>query len=130
MFPIVTALTIVPVLFVGYLDYRSFAELLVGSFFLGVGGSTFAVGVPFANAWFPPERCGAAIGIFGMGVGGTAIRALTTVKLVKRHGIHTPFVLVAIVLGGYAVAAFLVVRRCAGPRSTDRVGGGAGFGHI
>jgi MFS transporter, NNP family, nitrate/nitrite transporter len=56
MFPIITALTIVPVLFVGYLGYRSFAGLLVGGFFLGIAGSTFAVGVPFVNAWFPPER--------------------------------------------------------------------------
>jgi len=110
MFPIVTALTIVPVLFVGYLGYRSFAGLLVGGFFLGVAGSTFAVGVPFVNAWFPPERRGAAIGIFGMGMGGTAISALTTVKLVNHHGIHTPFALVAIVLGVYAVAAVLVLR--------------------
>jgi NNP family nitrate/nitrite transporter-like MFS transporter len=42
------------VLFVG-LAGDSFPRLLVGGFFLGIGGTAFAVGVPFVNAWFPPE---------------------------------------------------------------------------
>ena len=62
-----------------------YAALLVGGFFLGIAGTAFAVGVPFVNAWFPPERRGLAIGIFGAGMGGTAISALTTVKLVTAH---------------------------------------------
>ena len=66
---------------------HSLTALLVGGFFLGIGGTAFAVGVPFVNAWFPPERRGFAIGVFGAGMGGTAISALTTVKLVNgaRH---------------------------------------------
>ena len=70
--------------------HSSLAGLLVGGFFLGIAGTAFAVGVPFVNAWFPPERRGLAIGIFGAGMGGTAISALTTVKLVKAHGTATP----------------------------------------
>jgi NNP family nitrate/nitrite transporter-like MFS transporter len=77
MFPIVSAITIVPVLFLGLAGHSSLAALLVGGFFLGVGGTAFAVGVPFVNAWFPPERRGLAIGVFGAGMGGTAISALT-----------------------------------------------------
>ena len=46
----------------------------------------FAVGVPFVSAWFPPERRGLAVGVFGVGMGGTAISALTTVKLVRAGG--------------------------------------------
>ena len=42
--------------------------------------------MPFVNAWFPPERRGLAIGIFGAGMGGTAISALTTVKLYTNVG--------------------------------------------
>ena len=48
MFPAVSALTIVPVLFVGLLG-DSYARLLVGGFFLGLGGTAFAVGVPFVK---------------------------------------------------------------------------------
>src|SRR5689334_14282997 len=81
MFPVVSFATIVPVLFLGLGGYRSLQALLAGGFFLGLAGTSFAVGVPFVNAWFPAERRGMAIGVFGMGMGGTAISALTTVKL-------------------------------------------------
>lgn len=110
MFPLISAATIAPVLFIGYAGYRSYAALLVGGFFLGIAGTSFAVGIPFVNAWFPPERRGAALGIFGAGMGGTAISALTTVKLVKHSGIHAPFALTAAVLAVYAVAAYLLLR--------------------
>jgi MFS transporter, NNP family, nitrate/nitrite transporter len=76
----ISAITIVPVLFLGLAGHSSLAALLFGGFFLGLGGSVFAVGVPFVNAWFPPNRRGLAIGIFGAGMGGTAISALTTAQ--------------------------------------------------
>jgi len=114
MMPIVSSAAIVPVLFIGFLGHSSLPALLFGGFFLGVGGTAFAVGVPFVSAWFPPERRGMAIGIFGAGMGGTAISALTTVKLVKAHGIQAPFVITAIVLVGYAVVAALLMRDAPG----------------
>jgi NNP family nitrate/nitrite transporter-like MFS transporter len=110
MFPLVTAATIVPILFIGFFGLDSYAALLVGGFFLGIGGTAFAVGVPFVSAWFPPERKGLAVGIFGAGMGGTAISALTTVKLYSNAGHRVPFVITACVLAGYAVLAWLVLR--------------------
>src|SRR5690242_10427867 len=47
MFPAVSFLTILPLLFLGYFGYRSYGAMLVGGFFLGIGGTAFAVGVPF-----------------------------------------------------------------------------------
>ena len=114
MFPLVSLATIVPVLYLGLSGHASMAGLLVGGFFLGIGGTSFAVGVPFVNAWFPPQRRGLAIGLFGMGMGGTAISALTTVKLATAHGTATPFVLTAAVLAGYAVLAAVVLRDAPG----------------
>ena len=110
MFPLVTAATIVPILFIGFFGLDSYGALLIGGFFLGIGGTTFAVGVPFVSAWFPPERKGLAVGIFGAGMGGTAISALTTVKLYSNAGHRVPFVITACVLAGYAVLAWLVLR--------------------
>src|SRR5262249_38164621 len=110
MFPLVSLTAIVPVLYLGLTGHTSLAGLLVGGFFLGIGGTAFAVGVPFVNAWFPPARRGFAIGVFGAGMGGTAISALTTVKPVKAHGTATPFVVTAIVLAVYAVVAGLLLR--------------------
>src|SRR5512139_1029919 len=114
MYPIVSLATIVPVLFIGYAGNTSLAGLLIGGFFLGIGGTAFAVGVPFVNAWFPPERRGFAIGIFGAGMGGTAISALTTVKLVKNYAIETPFIVTAIALAVFAVLAILIMRDAPG----------------
>jgi MFS transporter, NNP family, nitrate/nitrite transporter len=114
MFPLISLATIVPVLYLGLAGHSSLAGLLVGGFFLGIGGTAFAVGVPFVTAWFPPERRGLAIGIFGMGMGGTAISALTTVKLATAYGMATPFVVTAIVLAAYAVLAVLLLRDAPG----------------
>ncbi|MGQ4420958.1 MFS transporter, partial [Streptomyces sp. SAS_269] len=114
MFPLVSAAAIVPVLYLGLAGHSSLAALLAGGFFLGIGGTAFAVGVPFVNAWFPPERRGLAIGIFGAGMGGTAISALTTVNLVKAHSMATPFLITAGVLAVYAVVAALVLRDAPG----------------
>jgi NNP family nitrate/nitrite transporter-like MFS transporter len=109
MFPLVSAATIVPVLTLGWVQ-SSYPALVVAGFFLGIGGTAFAVGVPHVSAWYPPARRGLAIGIFGVGMGGTAISNFTTVKLADAYGPKTPFLLVAAVLAGYAVVAYLLLR--------------------
>jgi MFS transporter, NNP family, nitrate/nitrite transporter len=119
MFPIVSVTTIIPVLFIGLAGHSSLAGLLIGGFFLGIAGTAFAVGVPFVNAWFAPERRGMAVGVFGAGMGGTAISALTTVKLVKAHGMATPFVITAIALGVYGVVAALMLRDAPGQTAPE-----------
>ncbi|RNM14366.1 NarK/NasA family nitrate transporter [Nocardioides pocheonensis] len=114
MLPLITGITIIPVLFLGFFALDSYALILVGGFFLGIAGTSFAVGVPFVNAWFPPERRGFAVGVFGAGMGGTAISALTTVKLFAHLDGKAPFLLVAGVLALYTVAAWLVLRDAPG----------------
>ncbi len=109
MFTIVSLLTVLPVLYLGHLA-NSFAAYLAGGFFLGLGGTTFAIGIPFVNSWYPPARRGLALGIFGAGMGGTAISAFTTVQLSNSLGRSFPFDLVAVVLVGYAVIAYLLLR--------------------
>ena len=114
MFPIVSVATIVPVLSIGLFAQHSLPALLVGGFFLGIGGTAFAIGVPLVNAWFPPQRRGLAIGVFGAGMGGTAISALTTVKLVDGMGESAPYLITAGALAAYAVVAWLFLRDAPG----------------
>src|SRR5690625_6317146 len=90
MFVVVSLATIVPVLVIGFFAQTNFVALLVGGFFLGIGGTAFAVGVPFVNSWFPPAKRGLAVGIFGAGMGGTAISALTTVSPYENAGLRAP----------------------------------------
>jgi NNP family nitrate/nitrite transporter-like MFS transporter len=114
MFPLVSAATILPVLFLAFVALDSYALILVGGFFLGIAGTSFAVGVPFVNAWFPPQKRGLAVGIFGAGMGGTAISALTTVRLFTDVGEKAPFLIAAGVLGAYAVVSWLLLRDAPG----------------
>jgi len=58
----------------GNLD--SFADLLALGMLLGVAGAAFAVALPLASRWYPPEHQGTALGIAGAGNSGTAIAAL------------------------------------------------------
>jgi len=114
MFPLVSIATIFPVLFIGFFGLDSYGALLGAGFFLGIGGTAFAVGVPFVNAWFPPERRGLAVGVFGAGMGGTAISALTTVQLFNGVGEKAPFVITALALAIYAVVAWVFLRDAPG----------------
>src|SRR5699024_10708668 len=52
---------------------------------------------------------GMATGLYGMGMGGTAISAFTTVPLVDSVGDAAPFVITAIALVVYAVVAWLLM---------------------
>lgn len=123
MFPVVALLTGIPVLYLGH-GAGSLTGYLVGGFFLGLGGTTFAIGIPFVNSWYPPERRGLALGIFGAGMGGTAISAFSTVQLTKAFGHSFPFDLVAGFLVAYAVLAFFVLRdRADRPRATGSLFG-------
>lgn len=108
MFPVVSVATIVPVLTLAFVS--SYPALIVTGFFLGIGGTAFAVGVPLVSGWYPPARRGFAIGVFGAGMGGTAIANFTTVRLADTYGENTPFLLVAGILAGYAVVAVLLIR--------------------
>ncbi|TDC93898.1 NarK/NasA family nitrate transporter [Actinomadura sp. 7K507] len=114
MFPALSLITILPVLYLGLLGHSSLGALLAGGFFLGIGGTVFAVGVPFVSGWFPPERRGLALGVFGAGMGGTAIAALTTVREVDAFGIAFAFEVMAVLLAVYAVTAWFVLREAPG----------------
>jgi NNP family nitrate/nitrite transporter-like MFS transporter len=53
---------------------RSYRPLLLDAFFLGLAGSSFAIGVGFVSRRYPPERQGTAVGIYGIGnIGQSAV---------------------------------------------------------
>ncbi|HXI59481.1 MAG TPA: MFS transporter, partial [Polyangia bacterium] len=45
----------------------TFPMLLAAAFFLGLAGSSFAVGVSFVARWTPAARQGSALGVYGLG---------------------------------------------------------------
>lgn len=110
MFPLISALTVVPVLLL--IPARdSYGAMLAVGFLLGLGGTTFAIGVPLVNSWFQPAKRGFALGIFGMGMGGVALSGYFTPRIAK-HGDDLPFLVVGGALVVYAfLAAVLITDR-------------------
>ncbi len=107
--------SIAPVLVVGYAArIGSYPLLLVAGFFLGVAGTVFAIGIPFANNWFAPRRGGFATGVFGMGMAGTAVSAYFTPRFVTWFGLFATHVIVAAALAASALLCVVLLRN--GPR--------------
>lgn len=44
-----------------------FAQLVAAAFFIGLAGSSFAVGVGYVSRWFPQQQQGTALGVYGLG---------------------------------------------------------------
>lgn len=65
---------------------HSYAETLILGCFLGVAGAAFAVALPLASRWYPPEHQGTALGIAGAGNSGTALAALFAPGLAAAYG--------------------------------------------
>lgn len=111
MFLAVTLASIVPVLAVGAAgEARSYPLLLVCGFFLGIAGTIFAVGIPFANNWYEPTRRGYATGVFGMGMVGTALSAFFTPRFVRWFGLFQTHLIIAAALALTAVLCLVVMR--------------------
>ena len=51
----------------------SYAQLLWLGIFVGIAGTSFAIGVSFTSRWFTKDQQGTALGIFGMGNVGQSI---------------------------------------------------------
>ena len=65
---------------------HSYEQTLILGVFLGVAGASFAVALPLASRWYPPEHQGTALGIAGAGNSGTAIAALVAPSLAIAFG--------------------------------------------
>ncbi len=111
MFTVLTLASAVPVLLVAFAgSLPSYTLLLVFGFFLGLAGTTFAVGIPFVNAWFEPARRGFATGVFGAGMGGTALSAFFTPRLVRTIGYIPTHLLIAGALIVVGAVLWLLMR--------------------
>ena len=70
---------------------NSYISFLILSFFFGLAGTSFAVGVGFTSVWYPKNWQGRAIGIFGIGAAGASLTTLIGPSLLNyltSHGEH------------------------------------------
>ena len=86
----------------------TYAQVLGIGVLLGVAGGSFAVALPLASRWYPPEQQGLVLGIAGAGNSGTIIAALAAPRIAEQIGWHATFAVaiapVALVLGAVRAA--------------------------
>jgi MFS transporter, NNP family, nitrate/nitrite transporter len=114
VFTALMAFSILPLIALA-LVHDSLAAMLVLGFLLGFAGASFAVGVPFVNAWFAKERQGFALGIYGIGTGGTVLAGLTAPKVADEWGIAGPFWLSAGLIAVVGLVFSLFARNAVAP---------------
>lgn len=79
------ALTFVPLL-AGWLVADSLPGVLAMAILLGVPGASFAVALPLASRWYPPQHQGLVMGIAGAGNSGTVLASLFLPRLAEAYG--------------------------------------------
>src|SRR5262247_1206007 len=78
-------LTLLPLSF-GWQFATTATHFYALGFLLGVAGASFAVALPLASRWYPPEYQGLAMGIAGAGNSGSLMATLFAPRLAERIG--------------------------------------------
>ncbi|HVZ22439.1 MAG TPA: MFS transporter [Vicinamibacterales bacterium] len=101
-------LTLVP-LVAGWQIAHTLSQFYIVGFFLGIAGASFAVALPLASRWYPPEYQGIAMGIAGAGNSGTLLATLFAPRIAEHFGWSAVFgvalVPVVLVLAVFALLA-------------------------
>ncbi len=85
-------LTLVPLL-LGWRFAHTPGQFYFLGLLLGIGGASFAVALPLAGRWYPPEYQGLVIGIAGAGNSGTLVATLFAPRLAQKFGYANTFAL-------------------------------------
>jgi MFS transporter, NNP family, nitrate/nitrite transporter len=85
-------------------------HLMFVALMLGIAGASFAVALPLASRWYPPEYQGVALGIAGAGNSGTLLATLFAPRLAERFGWHATFGIAILPLAVVFVLFALIAR--------------------
>jgi MFS transporter, NNP family, nitrate/nitrite transporter len=61
-------------------------QFLALGLMIGLAGGSFSVGTPYVARWFPPQRRGLAMGIFGAGNSGSALTKFVAPAIIAAWG--------------------------------------------
>ena len=87
---------------------ETYQMLLVAALGVGLAGGSFIVGIAYVSRWYPKERQGTALGIFGVGNVGAAVTNFGAPFLVVALGWQTTAQVYAAILATMAVIFFLL----------------------
>ena len=102
-------LTLIPLL-TGWLFADSLATVILVGIMLGVAGASFAVALPLASRWYPPEHQGLAMGLAGAGNSGTVLASLFAPRFAQHYGWQPVFGLAMIPILLTLVVFFLLAK--------------------
>jgi NNP family nitrate/nitrite transporter-like MFS transporter len=85
-------------LLIGWRTGTSLGALIAVGLLLGVAGASFAVVLPLASRWYPPERQGLVMGIAAAGNSGTVVANLVAPRIAAMVGWHGVLALTTIPL--------------------------------
>src|SRR5438128_6616330 len=88
----------------------SYGKLLAVAFFLGIAGSSFAVGVGLVARWFPPEKQGGTLGVYGLGNIGQSAAVFLGPVLAALAGWQNIFRGAAVLLVVWGAAFYALAR--------------------
>jgi NNP family nitrate/nitrite transporter-like MFS transporter len=88
-------------------DYPTFLLAALG---VGIAGGSFSVGVAYVAKWYPKEKQGTALGIFGAGNVGAAVTKFAAPVIMIAYGWKTVALVWAVVLAVTAVVFFLFTK--------------------
>jgi NNP family nitrate/nitrite transporter-like MFS transporter len=66
----------------------TYPQMLLAALGIGIAGGSFAVGVAYVSRWYPPEKQGTALGIFGAGNVGSAVTKFFAPIVLVAFGWH------------------------------------------
>jgi len=89
---------------------QTYGQLLLWGLFLGMAGTSFSVGVAFTSKWFPPEKQGLALGIYGAGNIGQSIALFCVPVLARLWGWQAAYRLFAVVALAWGIVFLLFAR--------------------
>jgi len=92
------AITVPAIWMMGYAT--EYWHFIVIGLFVGLAGGSFSVGTPYVARWFPKNRQGTAMGVYGAGNSGAAVNKFVAPVLLVAFGwAMVPQVYAAIMLG-------------------------------
>lgn len=94
----------------GWRAGHTLPELTAVGLMLGVAGGSFAVALPMASRWYPPERQGLVMGIAAAGNSGVVIANLAAPHLAQAVGWHNVLALAMAPLALVLAAFFFMAR--------------------
>ncbi|MGL4813545.1 MAG: MFS transporter, partial [Beijerinckiaceae bacterium] len=89
---------------------NTYPTFLLAALGVGLAGGSFSVGVAYVAKWFPKEKQGTALGIFGAGNVGAAVTKFIAPTIMVGYGWRMVAIVWAIALAATAVLFFVTTK--------------------